>query len=116
MPLLPDVKWKDIEHGLIAECLRKAADLIDTHDNGDTFYVDCRVTPYVTKEEMGDRWLWAMLALLDHFDIQTSDLRRLANVIGREDQDSLWTREQVRAIGGIGKRPDPSDGHSREWS
>lgn len=106
--LLPKQKRSSLEHELIAECLRKACTLVDAFDDGLEPVVDPRTNPHVNVEEMASRWQWAMLALIDHYDISTNGIRRLADVIARESQDSLWSRSEVRNAGRGDWSPEPT--------
>jgi hypothetical protein len=89
MPLLPKTKQDRHEMAMLAECLLKAANLIDAFDDGLEPVVHPCTNPYVNVEEMSARWQWSLLCLLDYFDIQTSDVRRLAHAISPATQDTL---------------------------
>lgn len=90
MPLLPKTKSEARESLFIAHCLLAAADDIDRFDNGEEFTPNPCINDFVASEAMAARWMWALLALIDHFDIQTSDVRRLSHVIAQPAQATLW--------------------------
>lgn len=89
MPLLPRTKGERLEIEFIAECLLKAANLVDAFDDGLEPVVYPCTNPYVSVEEMSVRWEWAVLTLIDHLDIPTDDVRRLARAISAHAQDTL---------------------------
>jgi hypothetical protein len=90
MPLLlPKTKAEKRECQFIAECLVKAANLVDALDNGEEPVIDPRTNPYVSAEDMAVRWEWALLCLIDHLDLPTADVRGLARAISSVAQDTL---------------------------
>jgi hypothetical protein len=88
-PLLPNTKAGKRECQFIAECLLKAANLVDAFDDGLEPIIHPCTNPYVNAEEMAVRWQWALLCLIDHLDLPTADVRGLAHAISAVAQDSL---------------------------
>jgi hypothetical protein len=88
-PLLPKTKAGKRECQFIAECLLKAANLVDAFDDGLEPIIHPCTNPYVNVEEMAVRWQWALLCLIDHLDLTTADVRGLAHAISSVAQDTL---------------------------
>jgi hypothetical protein len=89
MPLLPKTRHAKREIEFIAECLLKASNLVDEFSDGIEPIVAPQTNPYVTAGEMAVRWEWALIALIDHLEISTEDVRRVAYSISAHAQDSF---------------------------
>jgi hypothetical protein len=88
---MPTIKLpKATEADFIAECLRYAADTIDKHDNGEEINPDPCVNAWVSQHEMCSRWQWVALVLVDHYKLNTADIRRLARSIESPWQQSIF--------------------------
>lgn len=89
MPLLPRTKGAKQEAQFIAECLLKAANLVDAFDDGLEPVVHPCTHAYVSVQDMAVRWEWALITLIDTLDLPTDSVRKIARAISAHAQDTL---------------------------